>query len=360
MSETTTKDLARIPQSLAFDYNALTRTYGDEAAIIRDIIVYVSKCQIKNLFGEVEFSIEDFSEEMGYNRTTLQRTIQLFKDNPQKIPIIDNHKFDSPFEYALYRGLKENVIFHRNRQGKETFESVQIIEKLDVVYDKTTKKETKRTYNIKLGAKILDYLFTEYNLIDFNEYRDIRSHQISVTGSMRNFYIFMARVVAHMKYLKKTGVPEQFVLSIDELCEIFSVSIDTPKNKKLYITRTLNGLNKSMINMEFEWKYVKNNTKYAYFVMFEFPDKTLDYFDEQLRAVFYKELYEQLKRTFVFSASEGEDVNYLHEVRNLDKEKYMRWFFQEDANAGDKIEVFTDTYRRVFGIEFDPDNNMLF
>ncbi|MDO5666037.1 MAG: hypothetical protein Q4G63_12390 [Bacteroidia bacterium] len=169
-----TNNLSRVPQSLSFDHNALERTYGEDATIIRDIIVYVSKNQMKNLFGEVEFSIEDFCKDMGYSRTTLQRTIQNFKNNPKTIPIIDNHKFDSPFEYALYRGLKENVVFHRQRDGKEVFEAVQIIEKLEVVYDKTTKKDTKRIYNIKLGARILDYLFTEYNLIDFNEYRELR------------------------------------------------------------------------------------------------------------------------------------------------------------------------------------------
>lgn len=358
----TKKELARVPQSLSFDYNALNRTYGEESTIIRDIVVYVSKSQMKNLFGEVEFTIEDFCKDMGYNRTTLQRTISRFKENPKLIPVLDNHKFDSSFEYALFRGLKENVVFHRNRNGKETFESVQLIEKLEVIYDRLTKKDTKRTYSIKLGAKILDYLFTEYNLIDFDEYRELRSHQISITGSMRNFYIFMARVVAHMKYLRKSGMPEEFVLSIDELCTIFSADIDTPKNKKIYITRTLNALNKSMVNMDFEWEYTKNGTRYAYFVLFKFSEKTLVYFDEQLKAVFFKQLHDELKRTFIFSSVDNRSANFnmLNEIRNLDKESYMRWFFQNEKAIDEKQSTFLDVYRRVFGAEFDVDNNMLF
>lgn len=360
-SKNTEKELARIPQSLGFDHNALTRTYGNEGVLIRDILIFVSKCQMKNLFGEVEFSMADFCREMGYNRTTLQRTLQIFKENPQMIPEVDGLKMDSLFEYALFRALKEKVVFRRRRENRDTIESISIIDEINIQYQRHTQKRTKRIYSIKLGAKVLDYLFTEYNLIDFNDYKGLSSQQISVTGSMRNFYIFMARVISHVKFLRKQGRPEQFVLSVDDLCEIFSVCIDTPKNKKIYITRTLKTLKKSISNLQFDWKYTKNGTKYAYFVEFQFPAETLDYFDEQLKATFFKSLYENLKRTYIFSKQDKEEgFNYSQELKDLDREKYMQWFFKMDKNIEGKRKIFYEIYERTFGVPFNPENNLIF
>ncbi len=359
-SKNTEKELARIPQSLGFDHNALTRTYGNEGVLIRDILIFVSKCQMKNLFGEVEFSMADFCREMGYNRTTLQRTLQIFKENPQMIPEVDGLKMDSLFEYALFRALKEKVVFRRRRENRDTIESISIIDEINIQYQRHTQKRTKRIYSIKLGAKVLDYLFTEYNLIDFNDYKGLSSQQISVTGSMRNFYIFMARVISHVKFLRKQGRPEQFVLSVDDLCEIFSVCIDTPKNKKIYITRTLKTLKKSISNLQFDWKYIKNGTKYAYFVEFQFPAETLDYFDEQLKATFFKSLYESLKEIFIFEKKNVEGFSYLHELKNLDREKYMQWFFKMDKNIEGKRKIFYEIYERTFGVPFNPENNLIF
>ena len=38
-----------------------------------DIIIYVASSQMKDLFGDCWFSINDFCEVMGYERTKLQR-----------------------------------------------------------------------------------------------------------------------------------------------------------------------------------------------------------------------------------------------------------------------------------------------
>ena len=170
----------------------------------------------------------------------------------------------------------------------------------------------------------------------------------------------MARVISHVKFLRKQGRPEQFVLSVDDLCEIFSVCIDTPKNKKIYITRTLKTLKKSISNLQFDWKYIKNGTKYAYFVEFQFPAETLDYFDEQLKATFFKSLYESLKEIFIFEKKNVEGFSYLHELKNLDREKYMQWFFKMDKNIEGKRKIFYEIYERTFGVPFNPENNLIF
>jgi len=345
------KELSRIPQSLSFDNMALSRTFENESTIIRDLIVYIGNCKMKNLFNEVSFTIDEFCSEFNYNRTYLQRTMEEFKENPNLIPIIDGHKFDSVFEYSLYRALKENVIFRRKRDGIETFESVQIIAKLDVFYDKTTEKSTKRSYNVKLGNQILDYLFNEYNLIDYNEYCNIQTKKISSTGSMRNFYIFMARVISQVRYNQKQGLPENFSLSIDALCSIFGVNFDRPNNKKAYIKKTLENLLKEVKNLSFNWKFTSEKSKHEYFVEFSFPKSTIEYFDEHLAAVFYKRLLNEAMRWFAISKMSN-SISFREKLSIMPKEEFFNWFVDGVKDMDNKLSIYKEVYSSIYGVEY--------
>lgn len=349
--------LSRIPQNFSFDKDALLRTFGEESAIIRDIIVYVANCQFSDLWGNITFSIEDFCREFGYSRTTLQRTLPQFKNLPEKKqPIIDDHVFDSLFEYALYRALKENVVFKRRKDDRETFESVQLISHLDVIYDKTTRKLSKRLYSIKLGHKILENLFKEYHIIDFYDYKRLKSSKISSVGAFRNFYIFMARIIAQVKFYQRSNQPENFVASIDDLCGVFGVNYDSPKNKKAYISRTLNYIQESLVNTKFEWEYVKNGTRYNYFVEFSFADATLDYFDEKLKAVFFKKLHSSAEQLYLReeAGGSGRYSSMLEAYRNINVEDFYRWFMS-DSSKDKKLKIWDDAYTEIFGVSAPSD-----
>lgn len=341
--------LSRIPQNLSFDKDALLRTFGEESAIIRDIIVYAANCQLIDLWGNITFSIEDFCKEFGYSRTTLQRTLDEFKGTKKNLPIIDDHAFDSLFEHALYRALKENVIFKRKKDNKETFESVQLISSLDVIYDKSTKKLSKRLYSIKLGHKIIENLFKEYHLIDFYDYKRLKANKISSVGAFRNFYIFMARMIAQVRFYQRSSQPQNFVTSIDDLCDVFGVKFETPKNKKAYISRTLDHIKESLVNTKFDWSFVKNGTRNAYFVEFVFTEATLSYFDEKLRAVFFKKLHAAAEQLYMKDNGLSGHRNILEAYKNIDREDFYKWFMS-DTSQEKKYKIWEDAYIETFGI----------
>lgn len=342
--------LSRVPQNFSFDKDALMRTFGEESTIIRDIIVYAANCQFLDLWGNITFSIDDFCREFGYSRTTLQRTLPQFKDVPEKkLPIIDDHVFDSLFEYALYRSLKENVVFKRKKENKETFESVQLISYLDVIYDKSTKKLSKRLYSIKLGHKIIENLFKEYHLIDFYDYKRLKSNRISSIGAFRNFYLFLARIIAQVRFYQRSNQPESFISSIDDLCDVFGVNYDSPKNKKAYISRTLEYIQESLVNTKFSWNYVNNGTKYLYFIEFVFTDETLAYFDEKLKAVFFKKLHSATEQIYMKEVANSANYSSMLEAyRNIDREEFYLWFMS-DKSEEKKRKVWNDIYTETFG-----------
>ena len=71
------KELSRVPRLLSESYNSglIERLYDSGGSVMLDIIIYLCGNHIRDLFGESWFSIEDFCNKMGYNRTNLQRKL---------------------------------------------------------------------------------------------------------------------------------------------------------------------------------------------------------------------------------------------------------------------------------------------
>ena len=303
-----TPNLSRIPQSLTFDISAIDRKFGEEAPIIRDIIVFAARTKLRDLWGEVIFTMDEFCSEFGHNRTTMQRTLKKFENVAEaQLPIIegDSHLWDSLFEYSLYRALNENIVINRKRDGKEVVDSYQIIEKLVVSYKDKGKsgKREKRTYLLKLSDKLLDNLLNEYYLIDYEDYKRLSSTQLSSVGAYRNFYMYMARMIANIRYKNKKQEEEKtehnYITSIDDLCKILNSNYSESYDRKKYVRKTLNHVQESLKNTPFQWNFTKNGTRYYYFVSFTFPPETLSFFDERLKAVFINKLIDQLKFFYI-------------------------------------------------------------
>jgi hypothetical protein len=361
------KELSRVPQAMTFDVTALGRTFNEMTPVVQDILIFVANKQMANLFGEVQFTIDDFCKEFGHKRIEMQRTMAQFSDNPKLIPTHDGHKFDGLFEYALYRALKENVVFSRKKGDKLSMEAVNIIQKLEVLYDKSSAKKEKRIYNIKLGHKILDFLAYQYNLIDYNEYKGLKMGQKMVhTGAMRNFYIFMGRMIAKIKHLKNLGEKESFISSIDDICTVFGVKISEAKERKRYVKNILAKIQKELLHTKFEWEFVKNGEKYAYYVEFCFPEETLRYFDEQFKAKFFKELFAGLQGQYI--RENGLNVIEIRGIWNeeSDKEekperwKFMNWVLNEDEAFEEKMKIAKEVYQRTYRVDYTGDLKEMF
>ena len=358
----TTSELSRIPQSLVFDFNAIDRKFGEEAPIVRDIIVFAARQKMNDLWGEVVFSMEDFCNEFGHNRTTMQRTLKRFEETPANmLPVIegDVHSWDSLFEYALYRALHENLVINRRRDGKDVVDSYQIIEKLIVSYKGkgVSKKRQKRTYLLKLSDKLLDNLLNEYYLIDYEDYKGLKSNQLQSVGAYRNFYMYMARMIATIRYKDKKEEEEKkehnYIISIDDLCNVFNSNYSKSYDRKKYVRNTLDKVQKSLKNTPFKYSFVKNGTRYLYFVSFTFPSETLTFFDERLKAVFISKLIDRLKFNFI----EKDNPNLggyqvMQSVKRIDREKFLKWFFEpEDRERKDK--AFRELYLQVYHSEYE-------
>lgn len=71
------KELSRVPRTLSEPYNGdnLDLFIESGGTIMHDIIIFAANTQMKDLFGDLWFSMDDFCKVMGYDRTKLQRKL---------------------------------------------------------------------------------------------------------------------------------------------------------------------------------------------------------------------------------------------------------------------------------------------
>jgi len=359
-----TNELSRIPQSFTFDYNAIDRKFTNEAPIIRDIIVYAARKKMRDIWGDLSFTIDDFCNELGYNRTNLQRTLAQFENvSSSDLPMIhgDSHVWDGLFEYALYRALNENIVVSRKRDGVEVIESYQIIERLCVHYKNkgTSRKREKREYSIKISNKLLEKLLDDYFLIDFEDYKNLSSSHLSSVGGYRNFYLYMSRMIATTRYKSTLQQNEKkdhtYIISIDDLCKILNVNFSQANDKKKHIKKTLNYLLGSLKNTPFFWEFVKQGKPYAYYVSFTFPHATISFFNEKLKAVFISKLKEALKDDYIRKDNPKFSGYEIYQAsKTIAKDDFMEWFFSPQ-NRERKDKCFRKVYQQIYHMEYEHD-----
>lgn len=358
------KELSRYPRVLSEFYNTglVERLYKIGAiggsSVAFDLIVFLANHQMKNLFGEIWFSINDFCEAMGYERTKLHRKLK--KDQmeklfgtctPQYICDVNGkeiiHPIETVFEAALYKLGIENIAFPvRNNSGGTSYNFVQIITKFDIKTDFSTKKGIKRLYSATLSNTIKDSLFNEYNLMEMQDYRVLPDRY-------RYFYLNLARMVYLIKYKIQQGQAPYFTLTVDQLAKMFDVNVAENNNRKTKVTSILNSINNFLKVTKFQFEFIKGeNQKWAYTVKFYFPEDTLEYFDEKFNAVFISKFYTALLWKYVDLAysvlgpGRGRKVD---EIKNDSKQynDFLTWAHSKES-LSEKAQAYRDTFIQTF------------
>lgn len=298
------KELIRVPRVLGENYNStlIERLYSSGGSVMLDLIIYLSSYHVKDLFGESWFSIEDFCRKMGYERSNLHRKltekqmVEMFgKKVPPKYLYVDGagrsieHPIETVFEAALYKLGMENLYFPiAGNDGRTSYNFVQIVKRLDIITDFNTRKSTKRLYMAVLSPEIKNFMFSLYNLLELQDYRNLPS-------KYRYFYLELAKMIHLIKFKSKKGEESNYTLTVDQLAKKLDIDIPEPKYRKKKIGTILKKINEYLRYTNFDYKFIKGvNERWAYTVAFTFTSKTLQYFDEGQYAVvtnkFYKEL----------------------------------------------------------------------
>ncbi|CAK7039113.1 MAG: hypothetical protein PEPC_01667 [Peptostreptococcus russellii] len=373
------KEIRRVPRTLNPEANSETasKLYGMGGSVMFDIVIFLANFKLRDLFGETWFSINDFCDYMGYDRTTLQRKLtekqkkdllgntkaELRLMSEDGIPVV--HPIETYFEAALYKLGKENLAIQvPNGDGTSSYNFIQIIERFDIKYDFKTQKKTRRMYNAILGKRIIDTIFYDYNLIELSDYRQLPDR----TG-YRRFYLNLSKMISLVKFKMTQGKSPYFSLTVDQLATIFDINVAENKKRKQKVTEILSNINEILKVTKFDFKYVRGATgRWAYTVEFNFPQETLNYFDEKFKAVFTSKYYARVSDLF-FTLVKKVPVRDVYKwtpelkVDPVLQKEFLDWqYSNEDIEA--KQKVYRETFYRAFSkypeeLDHDWDNIIL-
>jgi hypothetical protein len=332
------KALARVPQDMAFDTDAMTLQFQRQAGLIRDVCMYVVRRQFttKDIFNNITFTMDEFCREMGYNKSELYRRLDIWNNKLKPPKLVDGHECDGLFEYALYRATTEKVIFHRwSKERNPVINTYEIFKSLEILYDRTTEKTTKRTYSIVLSSNIIDSAFARFFVIDYDDYKALAVKSSDATGSYRNFYIFFARMVAIAKNKKQ----HTYITSVNELAKVFNYESSDPKHLKLSVKRALDKI-QGKVKHPYSYKFISNpnpanKSKLQYHVVFSFSDELLEFYEEKLLTYFWTKLRE--KAYYSYSYSIKNTNSFVGKGVSTQDDFYEWWFSDEKKEEKEQI-----------------------
>ena len=359
----TQKELSRVPRTLSESSNTkvLEVLFDAGGTVMSDIIIYVASSQMKDLFGDCWFSINDFCEVMGYERTKLQRKltekqldflfsnqrpVYITEQNGQKI----EHPIENTFEAALYRLGTSNLSVAYAMNGKTQYKFIQILDRFEIKDDFGTKKRTKRNYNVHLSKDLMNTLLTEYNLLELKDYRNLPNRK-----GYRKFYLNLAKMIYLIKYKTAKNEAPFYVLTVDQLAKKFGIEIAEPKDRKKKVASILKKMNTYLKYINFNFSFVKgDHERWAYTVLFSFPRHTLHYFDEGQYAVVVKKFYKNLLGLYVEIAYPDTDMAVRRKkVKEVEEDAGLYKEFLLWANSTESVEkkkqIYISDFVAVFG-----------
>lgn len=354
------KELSRVPRTLSEPYNGdnLDLLIESGGTIMHDIIIFAANTQMKDLFGETWFSMEDFCTVMGYERTKLQRKLteeQKAKTFGAIKPVYKTeyageqieHPIETFFESAFFSLGKNTLSVAYNVNGATRYKFIPILESFDIKDNFGTKKKTKRMYKVNLSKELKNLMFTGYNLIDLKDYRNLPNKR-----SYRKFYLNLSKMIFLIKHKIQAGQEPEFTMTVDELARHFDINIANNHDRKKKVVTTLNAINKNLTQTRFEYEFVKReNEKWAYSIKFRFSEETLKYFDEKAKAIITSKYYEGLKDAFL--KKKGVQVYETYKYKDCFvfgsgnfNEEFTEWAYS-DADKELKTEIYRNIYINV-------------
>ena len=355
------KQLSRVPRTLSDERNASVFETLNEigGSIGLDIITYVSSIAMKDLYGECWFSMNDFCEKMGYDRTKLQRRLSeeqldnLFnKNRPIYIDETGSQKIEHPietlFEVMLYKLGSTNLNFVEPKTGKgETkYSFIQILESFKIRTNFKTNKKTKRLYYVQLNKQLRNTLFNQYNIIELNDYSRLPDRK-----GYRLFYMNLSKMIFLIKFKIKESQKPCYTLTVDQLAKIFDINIVSNSDRKKKVSAILDSINEYLKSTNFKYTYIKGeNERWAYTVQFEFPVETLELFDQKFKTVFSSRFYAAMENLYlqvVKNIPVSQVYRYKETVHDEYNRDFIEWLYS-DQDVDKKREAYRKTFIDIF------------
>ena len=344
--------ISRIDKSVADNINDIQASFQDDAGIVMDFIVFMSKKLQEQFFDYTNFTISEFCDNTGRNRQDLAELHPIFKNNPKaNPPAYKGHQFKSVFDYVLFRMIKENIIFASSKTYKEgdkeiALKNFSILKDINLNIDR--KSNEAKEYCARVSDDMIKGFLSRYYTIDSRGYKNIGKGKNG--DGRKKLYVYLYRL-RHILITQKTF---STILPLDSIASAASITSVKPFHKKQSVERTLNYIIKNgNLPMKFRFtdKTGSTTATRGYYIELDFlqerhnPNELAQNTKDN---VFFKELFAGLRKTFT-RLYPGTDQNSEWAQKEGEKDPFQRWIVKGSADTEEKIAVLQYAYNRAYG-----------
>ncbi|WP_025146111.1 hypothetical protein [Pedobacter jeongneungensis] len=332
--------LSRIDRSVADNLKDIEKSFGHDAGMITDVIVFLTKRLNKNLFGFTCFTLNEFAKESGRNKQDLCEKHPVLKANPKlDAPEYFGHKFETVFDYALFQALQKNIIFSREyttQQGSQTISLTNFPILKDIKLNVDRKSNAIKLYEIRVSDEFIQGALSRYYNIESNGYSMVGKGRGG--DGRKRLFLFLYKTSHIVLSTNNTKTK----LAVDYLASLAGIDVKEPRNRKTSLKRVLDAMvTKGMIPFTFTFTQGDNARKYDedYYVELNFL-KPLQ--EPSGHNSFKRNLWDLLKNQYKGLYS---DTKYRDE-----KDPFQRWLNNPTVNLKEKAEAYQAAYYRSFSV----------
>lgn len=338
--------LSRIDRSVADNLNDIRKSFGEDAGIVKDFIVFISKNLKKDLFGYTKFTIQDFCKESGRNRQDLAKKHPYFVSNPKAIiPEYFGHEFVSVFDFALFNMLQKNIIFAKSYAVNTKNELVHLknfpILK-DIKLNRDRKSNSIKIYEIRISDEWLDGFISRYYTIETNGYPKIGKGRGG--DGRKSLYLILQRT-RHQLLSQKETIAR---FTVNYLADLAELVVEENRFRKKSLKRVLDFFMEKG-DFPFSYKFVKADptkiNQEEYWVEFDFSvaANVTSLTEKRGDHIFYITLVNELKAVFVYK--------YGNLTIKDETDTFQRWLTNNEADNDIKVDVLIEAYYKAYNVQ---------
>lgn len=324
--------IGRVDRAVADNTAAIKESFGEQALLVQDFIIFIMKNLKENLFGFTEFTLAEFCAATGNTRQQLSIVDPIFKPGSKlKPPVKSGVTFSTVFDYALYSMMQKNIILsnkYTTKKGEQTIhlESIGIISDINIILGAAGKKR----YQVKISPDIIEGFVSRYYTMDPNAYRLLGKGKKS--DMRKTFLIFLCKV----RHILFSNAVTEKIYALDVLAAEAGIQAKQTYHTKQSLTRILDKIKETGFPFDYEFVSIKKNAaQYHVKLVFEkvFPDTI------SKEHLFFYSLMDDL--SLYFKATYG-DKNF------KDKEPFQRWLTNAEYNVDVKLQILKKLYNKFF------------
>jgi hypothetical protein len=327
--------ISRIDRAVADNIKDIQRSFGSQAGLVQDFIVFISRRLKTDLFGYTRFTMQDFCKQTGRNRQDLAIIHPDFASGKFKPPVIEGFSFQTVLDYALYSMMERNIIFSSRYEVREKdtvlqMHSFPILKDLRLNFLRAAKEQ--KVYEVRLSDELLQGFLSRYYTVNTESYKLVGKGRGG--DSRKKLLLYLSK----LSHVVQTSGHFETVVPLDRLCDFADITDARPSHKKQNLTRIFHHL-KEIGKFGFNYEFTSRN---GYMVTLVF-EPTLSRRSLQNEHNFYFRLFTALRT--VFETRKASPSN------PFDKDPFQAWLADGTLNTELKAQVLAQAYYAAMGIE---------